>query len=233
MNIRYSLAVAVLFCCFAGATTQSTEPAAKPVPDTPTDEAVTTPTPAVAPTLPSGTVLKVKLESPISTSTSKVGDPFTGRITENVLSGNKTVIPVGASVQGFIVKVSSPRRIKGLPTIDLRPYQVTMPTGEKYSMNAAIVDTDRSSKTSVNDEGKIVGQGHSKRDVQEIAIGSGVGLGVGAMVDGGKGALVGSSIGATITAVHWLARHRSADLAPGTEIIMELNRPMTLKREDE
>ncbi len=231
MKIRHGLAVATLFCSFAGASTQSTEPVAKTVTDVPADETLTAP--VAAPTLPSGTVLKVKLETQITTSTSKVGDPFTGRITENVVSNNKIIIPVGASVQGFVVKVTSPRRIKGLPTIDLRPYQVTMPTGEKYTMNAAIVDTDRGSKTRVNEEGKIVGEGHSKRDLQEIAIGTGVGMGVGGMVDGVKGAVVGTTIGATITAVHWLARHRNTELAPGTEITMELNHAMTLKREDE
>ena len=48
--------------------------------------------------VPEGTALKVKLETTISTFSSKVGDPFRGKITEPVVVNGNTVIPVGATV---------------------------------------------------------------------------------------------------------------------------------------
>jgi hypothetical protein len=178
--------------------------------------------------LPAGTSVKMKLETPISTKTNQVGDTFAGRVTEPVLLNGKTVIPVGAAIQGQIVKLTEPRRIKGKPTIELRPDSLTMPDGQKYEFHATVVDTDRSTKTSVNDEGQIKGKGRDGKDVREVAIGTGAGLGVGAVAAGGKGALIGGAIGAGVTVAHWLSKHKSAELPAGSEIVMELSRPMSM-----
>jgi hypothetical protein len=178
--------------------------------------------------LPSGTTVHMKLETPISTKTSKVGDTFAGRVTEPVMLNGKAVLPVGAAIQGQIVKLAEPRRVKGKPTIELRPDSLTMPNGEKYEFRATVVDTDKSTGTSVNDEGQIKGKGRDGKDVRNIAIGTGAGLGVGAVVGGGKGALIGATIGAGVTVAHWLSKHKSAELPAGSEIVMELNRPMSL-----
>jgi hypothetical protein len=40
--------------------------------------------------------------------------------------------------------------------------------------------------------------------------------------------LIGAAIGATVTVTHWLGKHRSATLPAGTELVMELSRPMTM-----
>ncbi len=177
--------------------------------------------------LPAGTGVKMKLETPISTRTTKVGDSFAGRVTEPVMIENNVVIPVGASIEGHVAKISEPRRIKGVPSIDLRPDMLTMPNGEKYNISAVLVDTNLSG-THVNDEGKIKGSGHDSHDVKEVAIGTGAGLGVGAIAGGGTGALVGATVGASITVAHWLTKRHSAELPAGTEITMELSRPMAM-----
>jgi hypothetical protein len=178
--------------------------------------------------LPSGTAVHMKLETPISTQTNKVGDTFAGRVTEPVMLNGKAVIPAGAAIQGQIVKLTQPRRVKGKPTIELRPDSITMPNGEKYEFHATVVDTDASTKTSVNDEGQIKGKGRDGKDMRNIAIGTGAGLGVGAVAAGGKGALIGATIGAGVTVAHWLSKHKSAELPAGSEIVMELNRPMSM-----
>jgi len=183
-------------------------------------------TPTVS-SLPAGTAIKMKLETPISTSLNKAGDRFSGRVTEPVVWGGKTIIPVGASLEGKVLHVDEPRRIRGTPTIDLRPEVVVLPSGERYAVNAAIVDTSNLD-THVNDEGQIKGAGHDTHDVMETGIGTGAGALTGALIGGGKGLLIGAGVGATATVVHWLAKHRQAYLPAGTEIVMELSRPMAL-----
>lgn len=182
---------------------------------------------ATALSLPSGTGIKMKLETPLSTQTSKAGDTFAGRVTEAVMLNGKAVIPVGAALKGRVVKVSEPRRIKGMPTLDLMPDEITMPDGSRYAITAVVVDTS-AEHTSVNDEGQIKGPGHDKRDLLEMGVGTGAGVGVGAAAGGGKGALIGGVIGGGATVIHWLTRRHSANLPAGTEIVMELNRPMAL-----
>src|SRR5260370_39941481 len=67
--------------------------------------------------LPAGTAFKVKLEKTLSTFSSKEGDSFSGRGTQDGVLDGKTVIPIGATVQGRVTKVNEPRRGAGKPTI--------------------------------------------------------------------------------------------------------------------
>ncbi|MDP9269290.1 MAG: hypothetical protein M3P27_13340 [Acidobacteriota bacterium] len=176
--------------------------------------------------VPAGTGIKMKLETAISTSTTKVGDAFAGRVVEPVMLDGKEVVPVGATIQGHVSRITEPRRLKGVPTIGINPDLLIMPTGEKYTLNAAVVDTAKDTHTRVDDEGEIKGSGHDKRDLLVAGVGAGAGAGVGAAVGGGKGALIGAVIGGAAAAGHWLWRKHSAELRPGTVITMELSRPM-------
>jgi hypothetical protein len=178
--------------------------------------------------LPAGTAVRMKLETPISTTISKAGDTFSGRVTQPVMHEGKTVIPVGASVQGKVVRVSEPRRIKGRPTIELRPESVTMPDGSRFALNAVVVDTDPAADTEVDDEGKIKGKGRDGADNRNLIIGTAGGGTIGAIAGGGKGLLVGAAVGATAAVTYWLTKRKTAELVAGTEIIMELSRPMSM-----
>ena len=178
--------------------------------------------------LPAGTALKVKLETQLSTFGSKEGDPFSGRVIEPVTLAGKTVIPIGATVQGRVTKVDEPRRIAGKPTIGIFPEAVVMPSGERYMLNAALVDTSVRNGTDVNTEGQFKGAGHDGKDLTEIGFGTGGGMLIGGLAGGGKGLLIGGTVGATITVAHWLGKRRSAFLPPGTELNMELSRPLEL-----
>ena len=178
--------------------------------------------------LPAGTAMKVKLEKTLSTSSNQSGDPFSGRVTEAVVLGGKTVIPIGATVQGRVTKVNEPRRISGKPTIGIFPETVVLPNGERYMLNAALVDTSLGHGTDVNDEGQFKGTGHDGKDLTEIGFGTGGGMLVGGLIGGGKGLLIGGTIGATATVDHWLGKHRSAEIPAGTELVLELSRPLAM-----
>ena len=178
--------------------------------------------------LPAGTALKVKLENTLSTFSSKEGDPFSGRVTEAVMLGGKTVIPIGATVQGRVTKINEPRRIAGKPTIGIFPESVVLPNGERYMLNAAVVDTNLRNGTDVNTEGQFKGAGHDGKDLTEIGFGTGGGMLVGGLIGSGKGMLIGGTLGATATVAHWLGKKRSAVLPAGTELVMELSRPLAM-----
>jgi hypothetical protein len=178
--------------------------------------------------LPTGTAVKMKLESSLATFSSKVGDPFSARVTEPVVLDGKTIIPVGATVEGRVTRASETRRIAGKPTIAIFPENVVLPNGDKFVLNASLVDTNAGHGSDVNSEGQFKGAGHDNRDLTEIGIGTGGGMLIGGLAGGGKGLLIGGAIGATVTVAHWLGKHRSAMLPAGTEMVMELNRPMTM-----
>src|SRR4051812_34759457 len=91
--------------------------------------------------LPTGTAVKMRLTEALSTDGNKAGDSFSGRVSEPVMLEGRTVIPVGATIEGHVMRVSSPRRIKGRPEISLHPEAVTFPDGKMLSMSAVVVDS--------------------------------------------------------------------------------------------
>ena len=178
--------------------------------------------------LPTGTAVKMKLETTLATFSSKAGDPFSARVTEPVVMDGKTVIPIGTTVEGRVTKTNEPRRIAGKPTIAIFPETLVLPNGDKFMLNASLVDTNARHGTNVNQEGQFKGDGIDGKDLTEIGLGTGGGMLIGGLADGGKGFLIGGAIGATVTVTHWLGKHRSAMLPAGTELVMELSRPMTM-----
>lgn len=183
---------------------------------------------SAATALPVGTAIRMKLETALFTESSKEGDTFTGRVLEDVRLGSQVVFPVGASLQGHVIRVSEPRRIKGKPMIQIRPEYVILPNGQRLAISASVVDTGKRNDTSVDSEGRIKGPGHTRTDTIELGAGAGGGAAIGALAGGAKGSLIGAGIGAGAAITHWLTKRNSAYLPAGSEIIFELNRPMTV-----
>jgi len=178
--------------------------------------------------LPAGTGLRMRLQTPLSTHKSKVGDVFTGRVTEAVLVNGQTMVPAGATVTGRVTKLSEPRRIAGKPTIALLPDRIVMPNGNQFLITATVVDTAKSSNTTVDDEGRIHGAGRTGRDTIELGAGAGTGAVIGVLAAGAKGLFLGGGLGFGAVAAHWLMKRHSAELPAGTEITLELDRPVMM-----
>lgn len=188
---------------------------------------VPVPSPQASGSVPAGTALMVRLNTTLATFSNKVGDPFRGSITQPVVINSQTMIPAGATVEGRVTKVSEPRRISGRPTIGILPEALILPTGERYYLDATLTDTSVKG-TDVNREGQFKGSGHDRRDTIEQGGGTAGGMLVGGLVGGPVGILVGGAIGAGATTGHWLATHHSAVIPAGTQLTLELNRPIMM-----
>jgi hypothetical protein len=178
--------------------------------------------------LPTGTAIRMKLETSLSSRQSNEGDSFSGRVTQPVVVSGKTVIPVGASITGRLLRVSDPRRIRGSGSMHLMPESVMLPNGKSFAINASMVDTSIPSTLTVDDEGRIKSKGINSGDKIEMVAGTGTGAIIGTIAGGGKGLLVGSMIGGGAAVVHWLTKRHPVDVPAGTELIMEISRPMTV-----
>ncbi len=178
--------------------------------------------------VPAGTALMVKLETTLATFSNKPGDPFQGSLTQPVVLNGQTVIPAGARIEGRVTKVAEPRRIAGKPTIGILPEALILPTGERFFLDATLVDTNVGRDTDVNNEGEFKGSGHDRRDQLETGGGTAGGMLIGGLVGGPVGIVVGGVIGAGATGAHYLSKHRSATLPAGTTLTIELNRPLAM-----
>jgi hypothetical protein len=177
--------------------------------------------------VPAGTALMVKLETTLATFSNKAGDPFRGTLTQAVMLNGKMVIPAGTVVEGRVTKVAEPRRIAGKPTIGIMPEALILPSGERFFLDATLVDTNIAG-TDVNQEGEFKGLGHDRRDQLETGGGAAGGMLIGGLIGGPPGIVIGGVVGAGSTGVHWLSKHRSATLPAGTELTLELNRPLAM-----
>ena len=177
--------------------------------------------------VPAGTALMVRLATTLATFSNRVGDPFQGKVSQPVIVNGATLIPAGSTVEGRVTKVSEPRRISGRPSIGILPEAVILPTGERYFLDATLTDTNIRG-TDVNQEGQFKGQSHDRRDTLEVGGGTAGGMLIGGLIGGGPGILIGGAIGAGSATAHWLATHHSATLPAGTELTLELNRPLTM-----
>src|ERR1700687_2744458 len=165
--------------------------------------------------LPTGTAVKMKLETTLATFSSKAGDPFSARVTEPVVVDGKTVIPIGSTVEGRVTKANRPRPRAAKPTIAIVPEHLVLPNGDRFMLNASLIDTNARHGTDVNTEGQFKGAGHDGKDLTEIGMGTGGGMLIGGLAGGGKGFLIGGAVGATVTVAHWLRKHRSAVVSGG------------------
>jgi hypothetical protein len=169
----------------------------------------------------------VRLDTTLATFSNRVGDPFRGSLMQPVMVDGKTAIPAGATVEGRVTKVNEPRRIHGKPTIGILPEAVILPTGERYYLDATLTDTNIPG-SDVSTEGQFKGSGHDRHDTIVQGGGTAGGMLIGGLVGGPVGILVGGAIGAGSSTGFWLAKHRSATLPAGTELTLELNRPLTM-----
>jgi hypothetical protein len=145
-------------------------------------EGLTSPPPQpTAITIPAHTEIEVRLEQAIATNRAASGDPFSATVATPVVVSGQTVIPEGAPVQGKVISVREPGRLKGVAEIRLALQSVQV-DGSSYDIHSTTFTR--------------FGHNHKKRNWEIIGGGSGGGALLGALVGGGKGALIGAPIGA-------------------------------------
>ncbi len=132
-------------------------------------------------TIPSGTVLVVRMGESVSSKTSKPGQAFTATIAEPVQVDNVTVIPRGADATGTVTEAVPLGRFKGGAKLALKLDSVAF-GGNKYDIQTSAVARSASGK--------------GKRTAVMTGGGAGLGALIGGLAGGGKGAAIGAIAGA-------------------------------------
>ena len=225
----------------APARTQGAEPAAPVVNPTTSTPAVEVASAAPAPsamtvyaphrlTVAEGTKIVFTLNDSLSTKNNREGEPFSGVVSRSVRVGDQVVIPEGSRILGQVSHVQRPGRVKGRGELGLRFDRLELPDGESYDLSASLTSLDESEKESVTEEGQVKGEGTKKRDAATIGAGAGIGAVIGAIAGGGKGAAIGAGGGAAAgTGLVLLTRGKDVSLKRGSELAIQLDRPLTIE----
>jgi hypothetical protein len=180
-------------------------------------------------TVRAGTKLRVRLNEPLSSKTSRPGDTFTVTVVDPVyVDGGVEVIPAGSVIGGRVTAVQKAQR-EGRPgTLDVAFNSLKLPNGVRRPLSGSLTDLDEN-KTASDTEGRVSGKKTANRKVKFIGGGAGGGALLGALAGGGKGALIGAAVGAGGGYLgERLTKGREAEVKAGTEFGVYLNRSIAL-----
>lgn len=173
-------------------------PAPTPAPAAPAPQAKSV-------TLPSGTMLLVRMMDGVS-SRNGPGANFTTKLEYNLVVDGTVAVPAGTVIYGKVQSATQARRAVGRSTLDIRLAQMVI-----KGTPAPISTTNY----------KAAGQA----SIAKAAKGAAAGAAIGGIVDGGDGAGKGAAIGATAGA---LTRGQTITITPGTLLEFTLTQPVTL-----
>ena len=183
-----------------------------------------------SPVLPTATVLRLKLDRPISTASAKPGQQFTAKLTRPVEVNGHTVIPAGTSVSCRIDRARAARRFAGRPSLSIKAIRAHAPSGEELNFTASVVDTSNPRHLDVSQEGIVRGVSPNPMDKIEMGALTATGAVAGTVIAGPEGLLIGTAGGALFAAGHMVVKHRDLTLPAGTELIFELDAPSSTAR---
>ena len=170
------------------------------------------PTPVVVPT---GSVLRVRVDGELNTKYSRPGDRFTGVLESPVVAGGRVVLPKGTVVGGHVLTAHASGRLKGRAVLS-----ITLDTC-RVSGREIAVSTSPLTRVS---------GAHRKRNWALIGGGSGTGGLVGGLVAGPVGLLAGAASGAVAgTAGAALTGKKEISLPAESVTGFTLRNPLTVQ----
>ena len=164
--------------------------------------------------LPAGSVIIVRTTSPLQSATAQTGQTFETTVTETVGVDEYSVIPSGSRVRG-VVSVARPATRQQSGVIEAVFDRITLSDGTVLPITGKLTSTDSTERRQIETD----------PNARVVLVG-GRG-GIGAAIAG-----AGSSRGATniLAALgSMLSEGRDVNVAAGTTLAVELERPITLR----
>lgn len=165
-------------------------------------------------TLPAGTPVTVRLQQRLSSASAVPGERFEAVIDEPIVADDRTVLPVGTVVYGHVVVARRSGRLHHPGELGL-----TLDTVVIGQENVPLFTSNVVAR----------GASHKKRNLGWIGGGTGGGALVGALAAGGKGALIGSGIGAAAgVTTAFLTGKKDVSYGSERRLRFRLNRDLSL-----
>jgi hypothetical protein len=166
-------------------------------------------------TLPAGTSLPLRLETPVASDASSVDDPVRATLRTAVVFDGIEVLPAGAPLRGAVTAAERSGKVKGRAFVSFRFNELTL-ADEQYDMR-----TDAISRRAPATKAK---------DAKTIGIPAAGGAIVGGIIGGKKGAAIGgAAAGGAGTAVVLSTRGQEVRLAAGTTVTARLSEPLAVR----
>lgn len=172
----------------------------------------------VAPLVPVGTNLKVRINDTLSSKDSRVGDRFTATVIDPSRFDE-------ATVTGHVSSIQKSGKVKGRTSMNLAFDSVELRDGRRGVLHGYVTRVYGEGSGKADEEGGVESGSRTKQTVKRAGIGATVGAIVGGIAGGGKGAAIGLIIGGAGGAGS-LAVQGSKELKieSGTEMLVHVTR---------
>lgn len=171
----------------------------------------------VAPLVPVGTKLKVRLNDTLSSKDSRAGDKFTADVIDPVRFNE-------ATVRGHIRSIVKSGRVKGRTTMNLAFDSVTLPDGRTGTLHGYVTRV-YGEKGRTDEEGGVQSESRGNQTLKRGGIGATAGAIIGGIAGGGKGAAIGLIVGGAAGAGSLaVGNSKELKLESGTEMLVHVTR---------
>lgn len=168
--------------------------------------------------IPTGTEMKIRLETEIDTKTARDGDKFTAMVeTPSAYQG--------ASVEGHVARVKKSGKLTGTTELSLDFDTIRLRSGENIIFDAQVVTVYGEDSKKVDEEGNVKSGSQGKTTAIRSGGGAAAGAVIGAIAGGGKGAAIGAIVGGAAGAGSVLIQgSKKVKLESGTEMLIKTTR---------
>ena len=161
-------------------------------------------------------VIGIRLETPVASETAKVEDKIVARVTRDLTVDDRTAIPAGSKLEGYVTVVEKGGKFKDAARVGIRFTTLVSSDGK--------VRTPMQTETIFRSADSPAGQATAK-----IGTGAVVGAILGAVIGGKRGAIIGGTAGAAGGTATVAAGDRSDVTIPaGTPLTVRLTAPLTV-----
>jgi hypothetical protein len=149
----------------------------------------------------------------LSSETNRPGDRFSASLDEPIYANGIVAVPVGATVEGRVVRSEQAGRVSGLAELGVQLDRLQLPSGESVNLATEIVSRQ--------------GEATRGQDVAKVGVGAAIGAAIGAISAGRRGAGIGAATGAGAGAADvLLTRGKPVVLSPETRLSFSLAAPV-------
>ena len=172
----------------------------------------------VAPLVPAGTDLKIRINETLSSKESRIGDRFTA----TVVAPNRFD---EGRLYGHISSIDKSGKIKGRTSMNLAFDSIELRDGRKGPLHGYVTKVYSSDSGRADNEGGVESGSRTNQTIKRAGIGATVGAIVGGIAGGGKGAGIGLLIGGAGGAGSLAIKgSKELKIESGTEMLVHVTR---------
>jgi hypothetical protein len=166
-------------------------------------------------TIPAGTLLTVRMNDDLSSSTTEEGYTFRASLAAPLVIDGFVIAERGGVLTGRVNGVTRSGRVKGRGRLAVELTELTTADHQRIGIHTETFEQ--------------LAQSGVKKDTTKVAVATGIGAAIGAIIGGGKGAAIGAASGGAAGTGGVLAtRGEEAKLPVESRISFRLSQPVTV-----